>query len=316
MPSNTNYLYKIAQAQLDSIALTIAIQVANSTGEWDAENPWVSRIKGRFAKSGSDAMNAISEAAKFGADAALAEAKSLLASDTAIAIAEATKSKAEAASAEAASFLAETAKTKAKTALAEATSFLVGQVNTATSKASEEIAKTLSPITSAPKAVISTIQDTSTQITESVLTGADNISGGSDLGSAILGSEVASERIGRIGDNLSQLASDVSSITLAGFAIAAEKVVEADTGRDIKSMGDIKEEFAKSSDFVMSEESAFLSSQGDGLKNLAERVSNSVTPFFTTNVEAYYEERSEVGENQQAVVREILQRAKERNAIK
>lgn len=275
--SNTSYLYKIAQAQLASIALKIVIQAAESSGDWDLENPWVNRIKGRFAKSGTDVAIAISEAAKFGAEAALAEEKAFLASQ-------------------------------------------VFGINVATSKASGQIADTLSPISSIAstqaESVISTIQNTSTQITENVLTGADNISGGSDLGSAILGSEGASERIGRIGNNLLQLASDVSSVTLAGFAIAAEKAVEADTGRDIKSMGDIKEELDKASDVAISEESTFLNSQGEGLKNLAERVSNSVTPFFTTNVEAYYEERSEAGKKQSKVVREILQRAKEINEIK
>lgn len=258
---------------LADIAQTIALEAASSTGEWDSENPWVTRgADGKFGKS-SDAAKAISDAARSGIDAARIQEQEFLLDQ-------------------------------------------VAGINAATSKASEQIAKTLSSVASAQtNAAISAIQDTSTQITETVLAGADGIAARSDLGASILGSEVASERISRIGNNLLQLASDISSVTLAGFAIAAEKAVEADTGRDIKSMGDIEEEFSKASNVAISEESAFLSSQGEGLKKLGERVANSVTPFFTTNVEAYYEERSEAGKKQQEVVREILRKAKEKNAV-
>lgn len=215
--------------------------------------------------------------------------------------------------------ISEAAKSGADAAIVEEKAFLLDQVtgiNAATSKASEQIAETLSAVASTQtNAAVSAIQKTSTRITENVLTGADEVSAGSDLGKKILGSEVASERIQRIGSNLLQLASDISSVTLASFAIVAEKAVEADTGRDIEDIEDIEEELEEAGEMVISEESAFLSSQGEGLKKLAQRVSNSITPFFTTNVEAYYEERSEAGEKQHEVVKEILRKAKEKNAV-
>lgn len=92
------------------------------------------------------------------------------------------------------------------------------------------------------------------------------------------------EQLKQVGKNAQELFNDIATMTVAGFEASTKKLAEAGIG--------------------------------EKLEKISQAVEQAVTDFFKNNIEAYYERQSEKGKLQQEVVREILDKAKEKAQAK
>jgi hypothetical protein len=101
------------------------------------------------------------------------------------------------------------------------------------------------------------------------------------------------EQLKQVAENTQKLFNDIARVTVAGFETSAKKLASAGTGKDVQTMDEVVAE----------------------LKKIGINVENAVTTFFEDNVEAYYENQSTKGKEQQKRVKAILDKAKQKVQI-
>lgn len=106
----------------------------------------------------------------------------------------------------------------------------------------------------------------------------------SDLASRSLGSEKASDIIHHSLDSSEALGSALQKIGTAAMLRTIEKLSELNTGRDIKSLGDVGDELNKTKDAAVEVEKEYLSTQFDRMKIVGDRLAKKLEMFAKAKI--------------------------------